>query len=494
MNEHFRVFGKILGPLVFLFILFFFHPNGLTKEGNAVLASTLWIAIWWITEAIPIAATSLLPIILFPITGALDIKSTTSAYGHYYIFLFLGGFLLALAIEKWNLHKRIALHIIQKIGSNPKKILLGFMLSTVFLSMWISNTATAVMMLPIGIAVTKQFNTGSEIKTNPKEASFNKNLMLGIAYSASIGGIATLIGTPPNLILVGIIKEMYHIEISFMDWLLVGLPVSVIMILICWYYLTKTTNIPKSFNTSHTTKTISLQLKALGTIKYEEKVVLIVFIVAALSWIFRSFLLQKFIPYINDTIIAMTAALVLFLLPTKDKKQKILDWDATAKLPWGILFLFGGGLAIAAAFKSSGLALWIGTQVNLFKGIPLVLFLLLIIVLINFLTEITSNVATTAMLLPVLAAMAQSLDIHPFILLIPATLAASCAFMLPVATPPNAVAFGSGHLTIMDMIKKGFWLNLISILIILLIAYFIAPILWDFDVIGFPKKFVPISG
>ncbi len=488
MNVSIKKIGVISGPLAFLFVLLFFHPEGLSKEANAILASTLWVAIWWITEAIPIAVTSLLPIILFPLSGGLDIKSTTAAFGHQYVFLYIGGFILAIAIERWNLHKRIALNIINIIGTDIKTMILGFMVATAFLSMWISNTATSVMMLPIGIAVIAQLNDNPETKEDENKI-FGKALMLAIAYSASIGGIATLIGTPPNLVLAGIIKETYNIEITFTDWLIIGLPISLLMLFICWRYLVLFAFSFKQKEFPGGKTEIKKQITALGKLSYEEKLVLMVFVFTAIAWISRSFLLQKIIPSINDTIIAISAAVLLFLLPTSKKGKPLMNWKFAVKLPWGVLLLFGGGLALAAGFKESGLALWIGTQMTLLQGVSLIILLTCIVVSVNFLTEITSNVATTSMLLPVLASMALSLEVHPFILMIGATMAASCAFMLPVATPPNAVVFGSGYLTIPDMMKKGFWLNIISIILIILATYYVLPYFWEFDPSTFPEDF-----
>ena len=472
-----KTIGLISGPLSFLFFLFLYRPEGLSTEGCAVLASTSWIAIWWITEALPIAVTALLPIVLFPLSGGLALSKTTAAYGHKFIFLFIGGFILAIAIQKWNLHKRIALTIIKIVGTKVTNIILGFMIATAILSMFISNTATAVMILPIGMAIVAQ------LKNNPNTIEkenliFGKALMLAIAYSASIGGMATIIGTPPNLFFVGIIKESYGINISFSQWFKFGLPLSLLLLSICWIYLTKFAFKFEQKTFPGGSKLINDQLKALGKISYEEKMILSVFILTALAWICRS-LINKFIPAIDDTIIAITSGSILLILPAKDRKKRLLIWEDSVKLPWGILLLFGGGMALAIGFESSGLAIWIGSQLTLLENIPLIVLLLILIASVNFLTEITSNLATTAVLLPVLASLADAINVHPYLLLVAATVAASCAFMLPVATPPNAVVFGSGYLEINDMVKKGFWMNLISILILTLIVYFILPILWD---------------
>ena len=471
--------GLFLGPLVFFLVKFFYNPEGLSNEGLSILASTLWVAIWWITEAVPIYVTALIPIILFPLSGGLELKQTTAAYGHKFVFLFVGGFILAIAIEKWKLHKRIALNIIGLVGTKKSNIILGFMIATAFLSMWISNTATAVMILPVGLAII------SQLKDNPKTIEnenlvFGKTLMLAIAYSASIGGMATLIGTPPNLVLAGVIKTSYNIEINFLQWMSFGLPISIFLLFICWKYLTSVAYKFDNQNFDSGMNEINDQLKSLGKISYEEKSVMIIFIATALAWITQSFVIKKYIPEIDDTIIAIIAAVTLFILPNKKGDKKLLAWEDAVKLPWGILLLFGGGMALAKGFDSSGLAIWIGSQMSFFDAIPLLALLLFLVAMVNFLTEITSNLATTAMLLPVLVALAETIGVNPYYLLVGATVAASCAFMLPVATPPNAVVFGSKILKIDDMIKKGFWMNLISIFILTAAVYWILPIIWGF--------------
>ena len=474
-------FGLILGPALFLIILLWFHPEELSKEANAILASTIWIAIWWITEAVPIAITSLLPVVLFPLTGGMELAETTASFGHRYIFLYIGGFILAIAIERWNLHKRIALNIIQLIGTNVKNVILGFMVATAFLSMWISNTATSVMMLPIGMSIISQLMDNPKTVENENQ-NFGKALMLAIAYSASIGGMATLIGTPPNLVLATIVQETYGIEITFSKWFMFGLPISLILLAICWKYLTEIAFTFKQKKFPGGRNEINKQLKSLGKLSYEEKMVLLIFVGTAFAWITRSFLLQKLIPNLDDTIIAVIAGILLFILPaSKSKNRKLINWEEAVKLPWGILLLFGGGLALAQGFKTSGLAEWIGGQLTLLEGASIFILLLFLIALVNFLTEITSNLATTAMILPILAPLSLVLDVNPFILMVGATVAASCAFMLPVATPPNAVVFGSGYLRIPDMAKTGVWMNLFSIIFLTIMVYFLLPSLWGFN-------------
>tara|TARA_Y100000748_G_C15497858_1_gene488888 strand:- start:943 stop:2412 length:1470 start_codon:yes stop_codon:yes gene_type:complete len=475
--------GLVSGPLSFILVILFFHPEGLTLQANAIIASTVWMAIWWITEAIPISVTALLPIILFPLTGGLELSETTASYGHKYVFLYLGGFIIAIAMQKWNLHKRIALNIISFIGTNVIKIILGFMVATAFLSMWISNTATAVMMLPIAMAIVDQLKDNPDTIENENKI-FGKALMLGIAYSASIGGISTLIGTPPNLILAGVVEETFGYEITFSTWFKFGFPISLILLFLCWKYLTGIAFKFEQKSFPGGIKEIKKQLQKIGTISYEEKLVALIFTLTAIAWVTRD-ILKLIIPVIDDTIIVMISALIIFLLPTNDKKRRLINWEEASKLPWGILLLFGGGMALASGFKESGLALWIGTQMTLLDGINLFLLLFVLIASVNFLTEITSNLATTAMLLPILYPMAMTIDVHPFILMVSAAVAASCAFMLPVATPPNAVVFGSGYLRIPDMVRVGIWMNVLSIILLSVFVYYVLPYLWEFDPLVF---------
>ncbi len=476
----------ILGPLLFLVFYYIGPPATINKEAYHLLLIVLWMAIWWTTEALPIAVTALLPLILFPlfcydpaIEFGMDISKTAEAYSSKITFLFIGGFIVALAIEKWNLHKRIALHIIWLTGKNIPKIILGFMIATAFLSMWISNTATTVMMLPIGLSIIGQLKKNPN--TNKAENNrFAKALMLSIAFSASIGGIATLIGTPPNLILASFIEKQANVEISFLQWMKFGLPVSIFLLLLAWIYLTK---IAFNFNNKefiYGKQEIAIQLKNLGPMKIEEKLVLLIFGLTVFSWTTRSVIINHFFPKIDDTIIAVSAALLLFIIPSKTKNEKLMSWNDAIKLPWGILLLFGGGLAIASGFETTGLADWIGSQITLLDTLSLLTIVFLIVGLVNFLTEITSNLATTTMLLPIMASFAISLEVNSNLFLVATTVAASCAFMLPVATPPNAVVFGSGYLKVSDMVKVGFWMNIISIIIISLFVSFLLPYLWGF--------------
>ena len=481
-----NIIGLILGPLAFSLILLFFEADGLSFEAKCILASTAWMAVWWVTECVPISVTALLPIVLFPLTGGMDLSTTTAAYGHKLVFLFVGGFMIALAIEKWHLHKRLALNIIRMTGSNKSRVILGFMLATAFLSMWISNTATSIMILPVGLAIISQLKDDPNTKENENEI-FGKSLMIAIAYSASIGGMATLIGTPPNMVLAGVVEESYGIKLNMFDWMKFGVPLSSFLLMICWVYLTKIAFKFKNEEFSAGRDEILRQIKKLGSFSNEEIKVLIVFTLTALGWISRGSI-EKIFPLIDDTIIAIFFAVILFIIPTSNNKsdKTILVWDDTVKLPWGILILFGGGMAIASAFGKSGLALWIADLLQNLNGIPLFLIILIIVTSINLLTEVTSNMATTAMLLPVLVTIALAIEIHPYFLLVSATLAASCAFMLPISTPPNAVVFSSGFLKIEDMFKKGIWMNMISIITITIVVYYTLPYVFEMTAMLYP--------
>jgi len=472
---------KFLGPFVFIVFQILEPPSSLGESGFTLIGITLWMAIWWISEAVPIAVTALLPILLFPLFDVVSILETTEQYGHKYVFLYIGGFILAIAIERWDLHKRIALQIIKVIGSKASFLILGFMIATAFLSMWISNTATTVMMLPIAIAIANQVQSqGNETKY------FSKALMLSIAYSASIGGIATLIGTPPNLVFAGVIESTYNLKISFFEWMKFGLPISIGLLFISWKYLTGFAFRINHIHFSSGKKEIDTMLRDLGKISYEEKAVGIVFLLAALGWIFRGFL-EEFITGLDDTIIAICAAILLFIIPARSRDRQLLTWDEAVKIPWGIIILFGGGMALAHGFVETGLANWIANQINIFQGVSIFVLVILVTAMVNFLTEVTSNLATTAMLLPILAPVALCFDVHPYVLMIAVTLSASCAFMLPVATPPNAIVFGANYLKVSDMVKKGFLLNLISILIIAFAVYLLMPYVFNLESLSFPE-------
>ncbi len=453
-----KTINFIIGPLLFL-LIYALPIEGLSSAGQAVLACTAWVAFWWITETVELPVAAILPIIIFPISGALSIEQITSSYGHPYIYLFLGGFIVGLTIEKWNLHQRIAYNIINVVGTSEKKIILGIMLATAFLSMWISNTATAIMMLPIGVSVASHFNS---------RQPFSKNLMLGIAYAASIGGVATLIGTPPNIILAGVVKESLGIEISFFDWMLFATPFSALLLLAAWVWLTR-------YKISKNQTELYYQPQKLGKMTLQEKRVSFVFVTVAFLWITRSFIWDKFIPGLDDTVIAVFGAILMFTIPAGEGKGTLMDWKSAKKLPWDVLLIFGAGLAIAKGFSQTDLTTWLAVQFREFSFLPVYLLVLIIITFINFLTEITSNTATASLVLPLLVTLSVSLGMETAPLLAGAAIAASCAFMLPVATPPNAIVFGSGGVTIKDMMRAGFALNIISILLIYLFVQFV----WD---------------
>jgi solute carrier family 13 (sodium-dependent dicarboxylate transporter), member 2/3/5 len=465
------------GIPIFIFGIMVFSPAqwGMSHAAWITLGATLWIATWWITEAIPIPATSLLPIVLFPLFAGVPIGAVTSAYGHPTIFLFMGGFLIALAIERCNLHKRIALLVIYNIGRDKQKIILGFMLATFFISMWISNTAATLMMLPIALAVSSEIGSkpGSSASTE-----FGLPLLLGIAYAASIGGMGTLIGTPTNAMFSAIATDTLAQEVSFSKWLGMAFPLSLFLILTSWYLLTR--QIFKiSCDGSKANHVIHQQLQQLGSVSKDEWKVIAVFAITAMAWVCRSFLLESLIPGIDDTIISITGALTLFFIPSSGKKEGLLDWDTAKKLPWGVLLLFGGGLALTESFKHSGLASYFGDLLAEYANISHFSIVAIIVASVNFLTEVTSNVATVSIMLPILISLAEVLGLHPYSLMVGATLAASCAFMLPVATPPNAVVFASGYIRIKDMVKAGFTLNIISIIVITLYVYWIIPWIWN---------------
>lgn len=471
---------KILIGLI-IFVLIIIAPNipGLSPEGQRMLAVAALMAFWWVTEAVNISVTALLPLVLFPVLGIADAQQAASPYANHLIFLFMGGFMIAIGIQRWNLHKRISLLTIRLIGFSQSKLLLGFMVSTAFLSMWISNTASTMIMVPIAMAVLDR--TGQNSGDSVKISGFGTALMLGTAYSASVGGIATLIGTPPNLILANTLETMYGYRINFSDWLIVGVPIMVIFLPLIWLYLSRITFKLSRSDFSEGEDIIREELKNLGPMTTEEKRVLIIFSMTVLFWIFsepKNFGsvtipgLRSLFSGISDATIAMFGAILLFFVPAgKSKGGRLLHWKDAQQLPWGILILFGGGLALATGFKVTGLAEWIGTRVESFAGFPHVVLTVIVITIIIFLTELTSNTATTAMILPILAGIAIGIGENPLLLMAPAAIAASCAFMLPVATPPNAIVFGSGQVTIPVMAKKGLFLNIMGIVLITIITY-----------------------
>jgi sodium-dependent dicarboxylate transporter 2/3/5 len=466
-----QIVGLVLGPALFLLILFLSPPAGMSVAAWKTTAIGLLMAIWWVTEPIPIPITSLLPIVLFPLLGVLKVRDATSPYGDPVIFLFLGGFILALAMERWNLHRRIALGLVKAMGVKPHMLVLGIMTATAFLSMWVSNTATAVMMLPIGMSIIKLVRPDADYgKGKAVDFNFATCLVLGIAYAASIGGIGTLIGTPPNALLAGFMSKSYGVQIGFAQWMKIGVPLVVIGIPATWLILTRVVFPIQIKEIPGGRETIDREYAKLGPISWAEKWVAVVFLGAAGLWIFRP-LLDKSIPGLDDGIIAIGMAAVLFFIPLKGKKGTyLMDWKSASKLPWDVLLLFGGGLVLASAVKTSGLAEWLGQSVGKFD-ISLFAMVVIVTALIVFLTELTSNTATAAAFLPLVGSIAVGLGENPFLLTVPCAIGASMAFMFPVATPPNAIVYGSGYVTIPQMAKAGLWLNIFFIILTISLAY-----------------------
>lgn len=462
-----RIAGLILGPLLLLVFLLLPAPAGMGNAAWLALGMLLMMTTWWSTEAIPIPATALLPIVLIPALGLDSVGTATAAYANPIIFLFMGGFVLGLAMQRWNLHRRIALLTLLAVGSEPKRQIAGFMLATAFLSMWVSNTATTIMMLPIGLSVVNMM--ASE---NPQAVKrFATALLLAIAYAASVGGIATLIGTPPNALLAAYLAQSQGITIGFAQWMLIGLPVSLAMLAAIWFWLARR-DFGLGNQAAQNADGLRDQLHALGPMTRAEKRVAIVFILTATAWMFQPLLSANLLPWLNDTVIAISAAIVMFLIPVDLRSRTFLmDWDTAQEMPWGVLLLFGGGLALAGAISSSGLATWIAESLGVLSMLPALLMVALVVTVIIFLTEVTSNTATAAAFLPLLGALAVAQELSPILFTVPAAIAASCAFMMPVATPPNAIVFGSGHLQIGDMIRAGFALNLLGIVVVTFAGY-----------------------
>lgn len=466
--------GLFLGPILY-FILINLPFEIVSEKGDAVIAVAVWMVIWWITEAVSISVTALLPLLLFPILNIMEIGAVGANYGSPIIFLFFGGFILALALEKVNLHKRIALNIIKITGTTPNKVVLGFMIATAALSMWISNTATAVVMLPIAMSVIGLL-VNDEDGFTKGDKNFALSVMLGIAFAANAGGIATVIGTPPNSIMIGLLENEYNMEISFVKWMVIGVPFSIILIGIIYLVLVKW--MYPSYNLKFTASkdVIKNELEKLGPISGKEKQVLVIFGITVFLWIFRTVINEIFPELkLNDTIISMMAAVAMFAIPYNLKKGDfIINWKDTQKLAWGILILFGGGLALAEGMSVSGIVDMVSGAIA-DSGVSVFFTAILLITMMLFLTELMSNVALTALLIPVVAGIAIGLGIPILYLLIPVTMASSCAFMLPMATPPNAIVFASGHIKVHQMARAGLVLNLISVVLLALMFKFVVP-------------------
>jgi sodium-dependent dicarboxylate transporter 2/3/5 len=470
-SDHLRsLLGLLLGASAFVVMLALPPPEGLEIAGWRVAAVAVLLAVLWLSEAIPVAATALIPLVALPTLGVLPVQQAAAPYANPIVFLFLGGFLIALAIERWNLHRRIALNVLLRVGAREDLQIGGFMIATAALSMWVSNTATAVMMLPVALSIIPRDAAG---RVEPAKRGFATALLLSVAYAANIGGVATLIGTPPNALLAGFMLETYEIQIGFAQWLLVGIPVSLVMLVVCWLLLTRLLHSVNRQELPGARDTIAAALREMGPATVMEKRVAVVFAITAALWISRPVLAPQ-LPslQLSDTSIAMTGALLLFFIPTgRGKGESLLTWEYAERLPWGVLLLFGGGLSLASAVSESGLAAWIGGTLVALGSWPVVALVLAVTLLIIFLTELTSNIATTATFLPLVAALATSLDQPPLLLAIPAVIAASYAFMMPVATPPNAIVFSSGYIRIPQMVKAGIWLNLIGTVAIIVIVY-----------------------
>ncbi len=471
-----KSFGLFGGIIIFFIILLLPVPNGMKIASWHTTAVALLMAVFWITEAIPLYVTALIPVILFPLLQISTIRQTTAPFGHPLIFLFLGGFLLAEAIQKWGLHKRIALKIIKFIGVSPKKIIAGFMLSSAFLSMWISNTATTLMMLPIGLSVISVIKSSASL-TSKEQRNFSVALLLSIAYSSSIGGITTLIGTPPNALMSAFMMETYKIDVGFAKWMLIGFPFTVITLPLTYILLTKVI-FKLDINLNLNASIVENEIKKIGEITFEERIVEIVFFLTAIFWIFRPFL-TKYIHGLSDSAIAIFASIVLFIIPSS-KKSTILEWKDSKNISWGILILFGGGLSLAEGIKNSGLSAWIAKAILSTGNIPIIVMIVLLTAAIIFLTELTSNTATTAAFLPIIASIGVGMGINPLQFVVPATIAASCAFMLPVATPPNAIIFSSKEIRIKDMTRAGILLNITFVVIIVLLSSLLGGVVFGY--------------
>ena len=492
--------GLVLGPALFFITVVFFEFDPQKPIVTRMAAIALLMAVWWITDAIPLFATALLPMVLYPLMGVMKAKAAAPIYFNSTIFLFLGGFLIALTMEKWNLHRRIALFIIRLIGGGPSRIVLGFMAAAAFLSMWISNTATAIMMVPIGLAIVLQMEARFDQEETHK---FTVGLMLGIAYACSLGGMATLVGTPPNLSFARIFEITFPQakSIAFGTWFIMGLPLSVIMLVVVWLVLTILFfRVPPHVTVDKSI--VEREYRELGKMSFEEKTVMSIFGLTAILWIFRKTLNLGFvsipgwsmlIPYpdmIDDGTVALVMSMILFLIPTRSadaESPMIMGADVLKNLPWNIVLLFGGGFALAQGFQVSGLSELIGEKFGVLAGMPTIVMIAIICFGLTFLTEVTSNTATTQMILPILASLALDMRVNPLLLMIPATLSASCAFMMPVATPPNAIVFGSGRIKISEMAKVGVFINLIGVVLITFLFYTIGTAVFSIDASVMPE-------
>jgi len=452
-------------------------PEGLSQSGWLTASVGVLMAVWWATEAVPIAVTALLPIVVFPLLGIASIQDTTAPYANKVIYLFLGGFIVAFAMQRWNLHRRIALSVLQHVGGNGRSLVGGFMLASAVISMWVMNTSTTMMLLPIAVSIIAVIHRTVDGMDDKGKEDFQYSLLLGVAYGATIGGMATLVGTAPNAMLAAFMQETYGTEIDFSSWMLVGLPLSAMMLPLAWVVLTRVI-FKVDFTTSAEGKAALQKLKDdLGAMAVPEKRVAIVFVLMAMTWVLRPLLIKlPGLSALDDSGIAMAGGIALFLIPSGDKNDPLLlRWNYAERLPWSVLILFGGGLTLAGAVSRTGLAEWLGASLQAIGTLPLAAIVIIAATMIIFLTELTSNIATTATFLPVVGAIAIESGFDPIVMTVPVTFAASCAFMLPVATPPNAIVFGSGMLTIPKMARAGMMLNIVGIFLVSLVALYLAP-------------------
>ena len=447
----------LAGPLLALLIVLSPWPADLPTLGRYALGITVWMSVWWVTDVVPMGVTALVPTLMFPLLGILNEKETALAYAHPMVFLFLGGFLVARAMEVVRLHERLALWVVLRLGGSPVRVLLGFMLATAVLSAWMSNTATCVMMMPLALG------TAAYLGQDQQGRSAAVPLLLGVAYAASIGGLTTILGTPTNGILASLVAERYDRVLGFAEWLPYGLPVAVLLVMITYFYLARVSGLAAQDGES-TLVLVQAAYARLGAPSAEERRVAVVFASMALAWTTRP-LYEPYLP-LTDPGIAVLGATLLFAMPGQRPNGRLLDWAEAVKIPWGVLLLFAGGLALATGFSESGLATYLGGQLSTLAALPSPVVMLIVVAFVNLLTEVTSNVATASVILPVVASMAESSQHDPIALMAGATLAASCAFMLPMATGPNAIVFASGEVTVAEMVKRGFVLNIISILVV----------------------------
>ena len=469
--------GLWLGPSLALLMMLSDAPEGLSESGWHTASIGVLMAVWWATEAVPIAVTALLPLVCFPMLGVATIQNTAAPYANKVIYLFLGGFIVAFAMQRWNLHKRIALNVLQYAGGNGRSLVGGFMLASALLSMWVMNTSTTMMLLPIAVSIITVIHKSVAGLDEKAKQDFQYSLLLGVAYGATIGGMATLVGTAPNALLAAFMQDNYGTEIDFASWMLVGLPLSAMMLPLAWLTLTRWI-FRVDFTTSGEGRAALHDMKdEMGRITVPEKRVAIVFVAMALTWVLRPMLVKlPGLSALDDSGIAMAGAISLFLIPSGEKSDPLLlRWHYAEKLPWSVLILFGGGLTLAGAVTRTGLAEWLGSALQAVGMLPLAVIVVIAAAMIIFLTELTSNIATTATFLPVVGAIAIESGFDPIVLTVPVTFAASCAFMLPVATPPNAIVFGSGMLTIPKMMRAGMMLNIVGIVLVSSVALFLAP-------------------